>query len=160
MHRMGRISRLFQRWKRSARAGADLARDGDGAPSSVTADLEATLFEVAHERDVSMARAAEAEERARLARDRLESLGSLEQRVEVAERRALDAERRLEEISERVNERMERSDDPPTTEPEPGEPSGDRDADDPADGSTGVTDELRARLARAAERKRSNRRHD
>ena len=60
------------------------------------------LAEVAHERDVSMARASDAEERARLADDRLASLGPLEQRVEVAERRALDAERRLDEIEERV----------------------------------------------------------
>ena len=60
------------------------------------------LAEVAHERDVSMARASDAEERARLADDRLASLGPLEQRVEVAERRALDAERRLDEIDDRV----------------------------------------------------------
>ena len=60
------------------------------------------LAEVAHERDVSMARASDAEERARLAGDRLASLAPLERRVEIAERRALDAERRLDEIDERV----------------------------------------------------------
>lgn len=75
-----------------------------GEEGAWAADEEAALAlsEVAHERDVSIARASDAEERARLADDRLASFAPLQQRVEIAERRALDAERRLDEIDEQV----------------------------------------------------------
>jgi len=143
VHRMGRITRGLQRWRRSTRHEADSrSLEPDDAPSSRELDdLQASLLEATHERDVSIARASEAEERARLADDRLRSLASLEHRVEVAERRALDAERRLEEISERVNA-ASAPPDAPTPSPEA--------TSDPPD----ATAELRARLARAAERKR------
>jgi predicted nucleic acid-binding Zn-ribbon protein len=59
-------------------------------------------------------------------RDHAAELARLEERVRIAERRALDAERRLEELTERVE--------------------ADRAADEPSD--------LRARLARTAARKR------
>jgi len=97
------------------------------------------LAELTHERDVSMARASDAEERARLADDRLASLGPLEQRVEVAERRALDAERRLDEIDERVGAAT-------TAEPS--------DASHEPIAAARQTAELRARLARTAARKK------
>jgi hypothetical protein len=58
--------------------------------------------------------------------DRDAELARLEERVRVAERRARDAERRLEELTERVD--------------------AERSADEPSD--------LRARLARTAQRKR------
>jgi hypothetical protein len=109
--------------------GLDPGPDGDTALA---------LAEVAAERDVSMARASDAEERARLADDRLASLGPLEQRVEVAERRALDAERRLDEIDDRVGAAA--TDEPPVA---PSEPTAARQAA-----------ELRARLARTAARKK------
>ncbi len=108
-------------------------------------DRELALSEVEHERDVSIARAAEATERERLARERLAALAPLEARVEVAERRALDAERRLDELTERLTG------------------SGAAVSEEGSDGSTagsapsGRAAELRARLARSAERKRPSR---
>lgn len=146
MHAMGRIRQAFSRWRRSSpSAGGSGApgRDDVGCSASEHADLRAELVETAHERDVSMARASAAEERARLARERLESLASLEHRVEVAERRALDAERRLEEIGDRVNGSGEHGDTPDEAVEPPG----------------GTTAELRARLARAAARKRPHTRN-
>lgn len=112
--------------------------DGTGDPSR-GGETAMALAEVAHERDVSMARASDAEERARLADERLASLGPLEQRVEVAERRALDAERRLDEIDDRVGAAT-------TDEPSdaPGEPIA----------AARQTAGLRARLARTAARKK------
>ncbi|HVF08813.1 MAG TPA: hypothetical protein VNC60_09570, partial [Actinomycetota bacterium] len=80
------------------------------------ADLRAVLLETMHERDVSIARAAEAEEHARLADERLQTLAALERRVHIAERRALDAERRLDEISEQVYGASE----PRRSDPDPG----------------------------------------
>ena len=73
------------------------------------------IGEIERERDVAIARARDAEERERLALDRLRSLASLEARVEVAERRALDAERRLAEISAQVSTTAEA---PPISAPE------------------------------------------
>ena len=108
---------------------------------SEQADLRAELLETAHERDVSIARASEAEEHARLADERVQVFAALERRVRIAERRALDAERRLDEISEQVYSAASEADDAAPEEP-PGEAR-------PAA-------ELRARLSRAAERKRSN----
>lgn len=78
-----------------------IVNDDDVSSPDMPADeTQIALAEVERERDVSIARASEAAERERLARDRLETLAPLEQRVEVAERRALDAERRLDEITE------------------------------------------------------------
>lgn len=118
------------------------APDTTGDPSR-GGETAVALAEVAHERDVSMARASDAEERARLADERLASLGPLEQRVEVAERRALDAERRLDEIDDRLGAAT-------TDEPSdaPSEPTA----------AARQTAELRARLARTAARKRPTRR--
>ena len=108
------------------------------------------IDELAHERDVSIARASEAIERERLALQRLEVLEPLEHRVEMAERRALDAERRLEEISERV-ERAQLGDD------SPGPPGGDPDdVSDPA-ASARQAAELRERLSRTAAKKKGGR---
>jgi hypothetical protein len=138
MHPMGRIKQAFARWRHITHPHEPrAARIADGSVDEQI-DLRAALTETAHERDVSMARASEAEERERLARERLASLASLEHRVEAAERRALDAERRLEEISDRVNGPQEILSEPDQTVARP----------------AGATAELRARLARAAERKR------
>ena len=111
-------------------------------------DRDLALSEVEHERDVSIARAADAAERERLARERLAALAPLEARVEVAERRALDAERRLDELTERFT----------------GGPDGAAVAGEGSNGSTagpegtpGRAAELRARLTRSAERKRPGR---
>ena len=98
-------------------------------------------MEAEHERDVSIARAAEAEERERLARDRLEFLAPLERRIEIAERRALDAERRLDEIAERVGD--------PSNEP-----PRDADPDEAEDRAARQAAQLRARLTRSAARKK------
>ena len=150
MHAMDRIRQALSRWRRpdpEMRSGGP-AGQGETSTSSEGADLRAALIETAHERDVSIARASEAEERERLARDRLASLASLEHRVEVAERRALDAERRLEEISDRVNA-------PAKLEETVGSPE---EAVEPPEGAVeppeGAAAELRARLSRAAARKR------
>jgi len=58
----------------------------------LASDRDLALSEAEHERDVSIARAAEATERERLARERLATLAPLEARLEIAERRALDAQ--------------------------------------------------------------------
>jgi predicted outer membrane lipoprotein len=137
--------------------GDDLARGAGGPSVDVSSDEETAmaLAEVAHERDVSMARASDAEERARLAGERLASLAPLERRVEVAERRALDAERRLDEIDERVDA---------TANGDPAGSNGESPAEEPtapAPGNAGEPSaaarqaaELRARLARTAARKK------
>jgi hypothetical protein len=153
-----------------ATGAADVADPtlGDG-----TTDDEAAvaLAEVAHERDVSMARASDAEDRARLAGDRLASLAPLEQRVEVAERRALDAERRLDEIDERViAATIDDAGDPvggaAASNGDPASANGDAEPEEPAgpgpgEGATSEPTaaarqaaELRARLARTAARKK------
>jgi len=113
-------------------------------------DRDLALSEAEHERDVSIARASEATERERLARERLAALAPLEARIEIAERRALDAERRLDELTERVAVEADDSD---------GVGSSEETSDRPA--GTGRTElapgraaELRARLARSAARKR------
>lgn len=120
-------------------------RHTDPAP-----DRDLALSEAEHERDVSIARAAEATERERLARERLATLAPLEARLEIAERRALDAERRLDALTERVA----------------GEPTGSDDVGSSEDGSNRQTEtdrpepapgrsaQLRSRLARSAARKR------
>ena len=100
------------------------------APAPVAApadDAAMALVEVAHERDVSIARASEAEERERLIRDRLASLAPLERRVEDAERRVRDAERRLDEISARI-EAATRGEIAPALDASP-EPAGHDDAE-------------------------------
>lgn len=106
------------------------------------------LTELVHERDASIARAAAAEDREQLARDRLTSLAPLERRIEIAERRALDAERRLDEIDERVD-RAIRDD----------VPGGDTVGEPGARGPSSVAsegDELRARLSKSASRKKTD----
>ncbi|MDH5224081.1 MAG: hypothetical protein OEW46_04835 [Actinomycetota bacterium] len=123
-------------------------------------DPQMAIVEVAHERDVSIARASEAEAREQLARERLDALLPLEQRVEIAERRALDAERRLEEIAERVEAA--------SSDPSGNESTGDeleaadtgdegtpaRRASDSADAVGRQAAELRERLRRSAARKK------
>lgn len=99
---MERPRNALARWWRERRSSELFLEDADVLEPD---DVEALVAELAHERDVSIARATEAEERERLVRERLGSLTSLERRVEDAERRALDAERRLDEIEERVEER-------------------------------------------------------
>ncbi len=66
---------------------------------SGTSDDDLAIAELEHERDMAIARADEAEERERVAQERLRELVPLVARIEAAERRALDAERRLDEIS-------------------------------------------------------------
>ena len=154
VHRMGRIKRAIVRRRRDAPVVGP--SDAAGRPvadvSTSEQELQAALVETAHERDVSIARATEAETRERLAHERLGSLASLEHRVEVAERRALDAERRLEEISERVNGPSEPPDAPAHA------PDTSTDAEgSPTPSPAGPTAELRARLTRAAARKRPHR---
>jgi hypothetical protein len=107
-------------------------------------DRDLALSEVEHERDVSIARAAEAAERERLARERLAALAPLEARVEVAERRALDAERRLDELTERLTGGQ-------------GETAGSGGSIAEPQEAPGRASELRARLTRSAERKRPGR---
>lgn len=124
--------------------GADTP-DAPGVDASTDAETAVALAEVAHERDVSMARASDAEERARLADDRLASLAPLEQRVEVAERRALDAERRLDEIDERVVA---------ATIDDSGDTVGDPAATNEPTAVASRAAELRTRLARTAARKK------
>jgi predicted outer membrane lipoprotein len=144
--------------------GDDLARGAGGPSVDVSSDEETAmaLAEVAHERDVSMARASDAEERARLAGERLASLAPLERRVEVAERRALDAERRLDEIDERVGAATIGDAQAPIGDSEVS--NGESPAEEPtapAPGNAGEPSaaarqaaELRARLARTAARKK------
>jgi hypothetical protein len=131
---------------RRRRLSPDPAPAGDLAPADPD-DERFAMMEVAHERDVSIARATEAEDRERLARDRLAVLLPLEQRLEVAERRALDAERRLEEITERL------AAEPGEEEPAGGGPQGG--AADPSEAAARRAAELRARLGRGGiEKKR------
>lgn len=122
-------------------------------------DVEMALVEVAHERDVSIARASEAEERERLIRDRLASLAPLERRVEDAERRVRDAERRLDEISARI-EAATGGETPQTADASP-EVTGHDDAElrssEPTDDVARQAADLRDRLARTAARKRAAR---
>lgn len=132
---MSAIGRAISRWRARGRHAA-LSSDAQLRPDH-EADLRAALLETAHERDVSIARASEAEEHARLADERLQALTSLQRRVQVAERRALDAERRLDEISEQV---YASGPEEPAAEEPPGE--------------GGSAAELRARLTRAAEHRR------
>jgi predicted nucleic acid-binding Zn-ribbon protein len=103
---------------------------------SEIAELRARVAEAERERDAAEARAQAAESRAR-------DLGALDDRVEVAERRALDAERRLQELSEQVQARRPGTD----TSEASLEPVGSTEA--PAAGN-----DLRARLARTAARKK------
>ncbi len=141
------IKRVIARWRHTTRPTdvADAAeRSGAGIRAS-DKELQAALVETEHERDVSIARASQAEERELLARERLGSLASLEHRVEVAERRALDAERRLEEISERVNG------------PGGGSDASNAATDAKGSGPAGPSADLRARLTRAATRKHRHR---
>jgi hypothetical protein len=135
-----------------------------GAPASVIAagpaeDVGMALVEVAHERDVSIARASEAEERERLIRDRLASLAPLERRVEDAERRVRDAERRLDEIGERIDAAT-RGETAPAVDASP-EPADHDDAEprssEPTDDVARQAADLRDRLARTAARKRAAR---
>lgn len=158
VHRMGRIKRAIVRRRRNAPVVGP--SDAAGRPvadvSTSEQELQAALVETAHERDVSIARASEAETRERLARERLGSLASLEHRVEVAERRALDAERRLEEINERVNGPSEPPDAPAHAPADAPDTSTDAEGS-PTPSPAGPTAELRARLTRAAARKRPHR---
>jgi len=104
---------------------------------SEIAELRARVAEAERERDAAEARAQAAETRAR-------ELGALGDRVEVAERRALDAERRLQELSEQVQASR-----PGTQTPEA--PLG---SVDPIEMDPAPTNDLRARLARTAARKK------
>jgi len=136
------------------------AEPSAGSPAEAEAeDVEMALVEVAHERDVSIARASEAEERERLIRDRLASLAPLERRVEDAERRVRDAERRLDEISARI-EAATGGETPQTADASP-EVAGDDDAElrspEPTDDVARQAADLRDRLARTAARKRAAR---
>ncbi len=99
-------------------------------------ELRARLTETERERDAAEARAGIAETRAR-------ALEALHDRVEVAERRALDAERRLQELSEQVKAGRTGAvpSEPPLESASIGSP--------PAE-----ADDLRARLARTAARKK------
>jgi len=148
------------------RPAHDLAAAPDEPSGHERSDEETgvALAEVAHERDVSMARASDAEERARLAGDRLASLAPLERRVEIAERRALDAERRLDEIDERVgaatigdaqasdgDSEVSTGDHGPEESAAPG--SGQGASGEPSAAARQAA-ELRARLARTAARKK------
>jgi dTMP kinase len=110
------------------------------------------IEEIERERDVAIARARDAEERERLALDRLRALASLEARVEAAERRALDAERRLEEIAAQLSAAAEASAQPARF---PARSDGEHE-DDPEepDAAARQTADLRARLARTAGRKK------
>jgi hypothetical protein len=128
-----------------------LPPDPDAAGDVASADPgdeRFAMMEVAHERDVSIARATEAEDRERLARDRLAALLPLEQRLEVAERRALDAERRLEEITERLAAERDEEDDPV------GGGGAEGGAADPSEAAARRAAELRARLGRGGTEKK------
>ena len=120
--------------------------EADVVSAPADAETEIALTELVHERDISIARAAAAEDREQLTRDRLASLAPLERRIEIAERRALDAERRLEEIDERVDRAIR--DDVPDDDTV-GEPA----ARGPSTAAS-EADELRARLSRSASRKK------
>ena len=104
---------------------------------SEIAELRARVDELERDRDAAEARAQAAESRAR----ELEALGD---RVEVAERRALDAERRLQELSEQVQASR------PGTET----PQASLAPADPTEMAPPAANDLRARLARTAARKK------
>jgi hypothetical protein len=129
------------------------ADDDRGQDAGIDPDARIALSEAEHERDVSIARATQAEERERLALERLASLAPLERRVEIAERRALDAERRLDEIDERTADRSVGSGVADVL----GREEGVRRGSDLTDPSSGRVAQLRARLARSAARKRPKR---
>jgi hypothetical protein len=146
----------------AALAATTAAPDEPSGHERSDEEIGVALAEVAHERDVSMARASDAEERARLAGDRLASLAPLERRVEIAERRALDAERRLDEIDERVGAATIGDAQAPIGDSEVS--NGDHGPEEPAAPGQGASGEpsaaarqaaeLRARLARTAARKK------
>ncbi len=144
-----------------APAGPDAPVDAPPpvTPAGSVDEVDLALVEVAHERDVSIARASEAEERERLIRDRLASLAPLERRVEDAERRVRDAERRLDEIGARI-EAATRGEIAPALDASP-EPAGQDDAEphssEPTDDVARQAADLRDRLARTAARKRAAR---
>jgi hypothetical protein len=99
--------------------------------------------------EAAESRAETAEDRAQAAESRAQELGVLGERVEVAERRALDAERRLQELSEQVEAgkraaRRRRTEVDPEVADAPA-------AEEPVDEAE---DDLRARLARTAARKK------
>jgi hypothetical protein len=140
---MSAIGRVISRWRTGRHrvpTPAEAQPTPGQDPRTERTDLRAELLETAHERDVSIARAAEAEEHARLADERVQTFAALERRVRIAERRALDAERRLAEISEQVYAAASATDDAAPEEP-PGE--------------GGPAADLRARLSRAAARRRT-----
>jgi len=118
----------------------------------LASDRDLALSEAEHERDVSIARAAEATERERLARERLATLAPLEARLEIAERRALDAQRRLDALTQRVAGEPV-SDDVGSSEETSDRPT-ENDRPEPGPGRSA---KLRARLARSAARKRPTR---
>jgi len=118
----------------------------------LASDRDLALSEAEHERDVSIARAAEAPERERLARERLATLAPLEARLEIAERRALDAQRRLDALTQRVAGEPV-SDDVGSSEETSDRPT-ENDRPEPGPGRSA---KLRARLARSAARKRPTR---
>ena len=122
---------------------------------------DVSIAEIERERDAAIARAREAEERERLALDRLHALAPLEARIEAAERRALDAERRLEEIAAQVSPLAEAPPAPaePSSSSERSEPSEPEDPGEP-DATARHTADLRARLARTAARKKPTRSPD
>jgi hypothetical protein len=167
MQVMEDAKRSAGRWFRSrgSKSGSPASEEPSVEPSAsppVQAevdDVEMALVEVAHERDVSIARASEAEERERLIRDRLASLAPLERRVEDAERRVRDAERRLDEISARI-EAATSGETAPAVDASP-EPAGHDDAEhrssEPTDDVARQAADLRDRLARTAARKRAAR---
>ncbi|MGZ8630214.1 MAG: hypothetical protein ACXWZF_04510 [Actinomycetota bacterium] len=116
---------------------------------------DALIAEIERERDAAIARADDAEERERLALDRLRALAPLEARIEAAERRALDAERRLDEITAQVSPVAEE----PPAQPEPPGSSEPQHTEEP-DAAARQAADLRARLARTAARKKPTRSSD
>jgi hypothetical protein len=165
MQVMEDAKRSAGRWfrPRGSKSGSSASEEPSVEPSVeplVEADdVEMALVEVAHERDVSIARVSEAEERERLIRDRLASLAPLERRVEDAERRVRDAEQRLDEISARI-EVATSGETAPAVDASP-EPAGHDDAEprssEPTDDVARQAADLRDRLARTAARKRAAR---
>ena len=167
MHVMDEAKPSGGRWfrSRSSKVRSPVSDEPSVEPSAsppVEADVDdvdMALVEVAHERDVSIARASEAEERERLIRDRLASLAPLERRVEDAERRVRDAERRLDEIGARI-EAVTRGGNAPavgaSTEPA-GHDVAEPRSSEPTDDVARQAADLRDRLARTAARKRAAR---
>jgi len=144
------LARWWRAMVHRSAGDVDQAAGASEGDASTDEEKEVALAEVTHERDVSMARASDAEERARLADDRLASLAPLEQRVEIAERRALDAERRLDEIGERVDAAA--IDD--TGETLGASVESNDEATSESTAAARQAAELRARLARTAARKK------